>query len=118
MKKNILIAMITMIFFGVIATGYGKTPAELSAISSSKEIRKIITKSIKYPDFGYKKDMYGDVEITFTVSEEGTIDIKKISSENDELKNYVKEQISNITIKDVSHPVNQKYSVKLAFWPS
>ena len=115
MKKNISLTIVTILLFGAIVTGFGKEPAEKSAMSSSKEIQKIITESVKYPDFGYKKGLHGDVVITFTVSAEGMIELKKITSQSEELKDYVKDQLTKITIKDVMHPLNQQYKVKLKF---
>lgn len=115
MKKNIMITMITLVFLGVIAAGYGKTPAEKSAISSAQEVQKIITQSIKYPDDGYKQDLRGDVTITFTLSEDGKILLKNISSKSDKLKDYVIDQLKNITIQDVMHTLDQQFKVKLGF---
>jgi len=115
MKRNILITMITVLFLSVITADYATTPAEKSAMSSAKEIQKIITESVKYPDFGAKQGLHGDVTITFTVSAEGLIELKTISSPSDELKDYVKNELSKITIQDVIHPLNQQYKVKLKF---
>jgi hypothetical protein len=115
MKKKIMITMIIMLFLCVIAAGYGKTPAEKSAMSSATEIQKIIIQSIKYPDFGFKEGLHGDLTITFTVSAEGKIELKNISSQSDKLRDYVKDQLTNITISDVIHHLNQQYKVKLKF---
>lgn len=115
MKKSILIPFISILLLGTFATGFGKSLAEKSAVSSSLKIQKIITESIKYPDFGYKKGLHGDVVIKFTVSPDGTIEFKKISSTSEELKDYVKSELTRIKIKDVIHPLNQQYQVTLKF---
>jgi hypothetical protein len=107
--------MMTMLLIGAFATGFGKSLAEKSAMSSGTEIQKIITESVKYPDFGYKKGLHGDVVITFTLSAEGTIELKKITSSCDELKDYVKTELGKITIKDVIHQLNQQYKLTLKF---
>lgn len=114
MKKSIFITMISVLLIGAFATSYGKSLAEKSAMSSSIEIQKIITESVKYPDFGYKKGLHGDVVITFTVSAEGTIELKKITSTSDELKDYVKSELTKITI-NVIHQLNQQYKMTLKF---
>jgi len=87
-------------------------------LNDDKDIRYIIAKSIKYPDFGYKKDINDVVYVIFTISTEGKIKIFKISSDNVELKNYVNEQISNIIIKNVKNSLDYKYSIKLEFLSS
>jgi hypothetical protein len=117
MKTKIMITVIAMIFFGTIAAGYGRTTTKKSQTCSPKAIQKTAIKSIVYPEFGYKEDLNDVVEITFTVSAEGKIEIKKISSGSDKLNNYVKEQISKVTIKDNCYPLNQLYSQKIAFQP-
>jgi hypothetical protein len=115
MKRNLLLIMITIFLSGAIRTGFAKEPSEKSAMSTTKEIQKIITESVKYPDFGYKNGLNGDVTITFTVSAEGMIELKKINSQSEELKEYVKNELTKITIKDIIHPLNQQYKVKLKF---
>lgn len=115
MKKTTLITMITILFLGVITAGYSKTPAQKSAINSAKEIQKIISKSITYPDFALKQGLKDNVTITFTVNAEGKIELKNINCKHDEIKEYVKEQLKNITIQDVIHPLNQQYRVNLKF---
>jgi outer membrane biosynthesis protein TonB len=115
MKRNVLVAMIAILLIGASAVSYGKAPKDKSAMSSSTKIKQIITDAVKYPDWGYKKGLHGDVQITFTVSGEGTVELKTISSKSDELKEYVKQELQKITIKDVIHQITQEYKMTLKF---
>jgi hypothetical protein len=115
--KTIIVTIITLIFLGTVTTGYGKISATKNRDASAKAIHKIIMKSIEYPDFGYKDNLAGDVEITFALTADGKIEIKKISSGSDLLNNWIKEQLSEITIKDIFSPVNQLYRINIKLSP-
>jgi hypothetical protein len=107
--------MITFLLIGAFGVGFGKTPEDKAAVASSVKIKKLITDAVKYPDWGYKKGVHGDVEITFTVSEDGAVQLKTITSKSDELKDYVTRELEKITIKDVIHQINQQYKMTLKF---
>ena len=115
MKKRIFITLIALLLIGAYTATFAKSNAEKSAVASSVKIKKVVTESVKYPDWGYKKGVHGDVEITFTVSGEGMIELKNISSKSDELKDYVKNELTKITLKDIMHPLNQQYKMTLKF---
>jgi hypothetical protein len=118
MKTKILVYTIAIMLFGAISTGYGKPPKEAKVIDyPARAISKIINKSLHYPDFGYEKSLYGNVDILFTLTAEGTVSIKRISSENEELKSYVKDLISKLDFNKISYPIGQLYGIKIAFWP-
>jgi hypothetical protein len=115
MKNRIFTTLMVMLLIGAYTTGFAKSNAEKSAVASSEKIKKIITEKVKYPDWGYKQGLHGDVEITFTVSGEGTIELKTITSKSDELKDYVKNELTKILLKDIIHPLNQQYKMTLKF---
>jgi hypothetical protein len=117
MKAIIISLIITMIFFGTVTAGNGKMTSSKSLDSSAKAIHKVILKSLVYPDYGYNSNMTGDVVITFTVTEDGKIDVKKISSESEGITKWIKDQLSKITIKNVYHPINQEYRIKITLAP-
>jgi|ERR1039457_2307535 hypothetical protein len=115
MKKSIITTIIALLLIGAYTNGFAKSNAEKSAVASSVKIKKVITESVKYPDWGYKKGVHGDVDITFTVSEAGMIELKDISCKSDELKDYVKTELTKIILKDIIHPLNQQYKMTLKF---
>ena len=107
-----------MIFFGAAVSGFGKPKAESCVIVTPKMIHKAINKSISYPALGSKLNLDGEVVLVFRISDGGKIDIRNISAENTDLSNYVKQQLSGITIKDMCSPSNQFYKLKINFQPS
>lgn len=117
MKTKKIITIITVAFMGVMITGYGRNTADKSLNSAAKAIHKVFAKSINYPVFGYDKDLNSNVEITFVLTKDGSIEIKNISSGSDELKNHVKNQLSKINIKDISQSPDQLYRIRIKFWP-
>jgi hypothetical protein len=53
--------------------------------------------------------------VLFTVNEDGTINIKKISTSDKVIADGVKEQLSKVCCKGIKTPFNQYYKVSITF---
>jgi hypothetical protein len=104
--------LITLLFAIISATAIqAASPAAVSA----KNIRQKFVEAVMNPDDNYNVPTSGEVEVVFTVTDEGTIDIKKLEGTNKEVSDFVKDRISNVPCKDFVHPYNQYYKVKFRF---
>lgn len=110
---NVTRIIIITLLVGFISTfsAYAESPAAISA----KNIRQKFIQAVQNPEDLTTIPTIGEVEVLFTVSNDGTIDIKKLKATNDEIANYVKEKIINVPCKDFVYPYNQYYKVKFSF---
>ncbi len=110
---NVTRVILITLLVGFISTfsSYAASPAAISA----KNIREKFVQAVMNPDDQSNVPTSGEVEVLFTLSDEGTVEIKKIKGTNDEASNYVKDKITNVPCKDFVHPFNQYYKVKFRF---
>jgi hypothetical protein len=110
---NVTRIIVIALLVGFISTfsTYAESPAAISA----KNIRQIFVQAVQNPEDLVNISTSGEVEVLFTVNDDGNIDIKKIKATNEEIANYVKEKISNVSCKDYVQPDNQYYKVKFSF---
>jgi hypothetical protein len=110
---NVTRIIVITLLVGFISTfsAYAESPAAISA----KNIRQKFIQAVQNPEDLTTIPTSGEVEVLFTVSDDGTIDIKKLKATNDEIANYVKEKIINVPCKDFVYPYNQYYKVKFSF---
>lgn len=106
---NVIKMFITLIIIGVIAmsSGYAAKPA-------AQTLHQKMVEAVNYPDFLLKSGT-GEVEIIFTLTADGKINIEKIIASNKDLAKYVKEKVTNVCCADVISPYNQHYKVKFRF---
>jgi hypothetical protein len=110
---NVTRVFLLTLLVGIISTfsTYAASPAAVSA----KNIRDKFVEAVMNPDDQSTVPTSGEVEVLFTLNDEGTVDIKKIKGTNDEVTNYVKDKITNVPCKDFVHPYNQYYKIKFRF---
>jgi len=101
------------IIIGFISTfsTYAASPAALSA----KNIRQKFIKAVMNPEDESMIPKDGEVEVVFTLTDEGTVEIKKLVSTNDDAAKYVRDKITSVPCKDFVHPYNQFYKIKFRF---
>ncbi len=92
------------------ATFAGKT-----AKAPARDIRTAIQETIHFPDLSYRDCCTGTVDVIFTVTADGKLDIKKIDSENTRIIEAVKSQLSEVTCPGLNFPTYQRYSIQLTF---
>jgi outer membrane biosynthesis protein TonB len=117
MKTRIIVLIASTIFILTGTSAFARTPSEKLAISSAKVVRNIVNETIKYPSFGYKNNLTGNVSVSFTILDDGTVGIRKISSESEDLESDVKKELANIDFSDVVHQEGQIFHITLYFSP-
>ena len=121
MKKfKISLVVLAVLMTGVLSlqTTYAREPSAAVA-KSTKQLNKIIKESVPIP--GYQltgKEEGADVFVTFMLTDIGQIKVLKVTAPSQRLEEYVKEKLSDVTAKDVIHPLNQQYKVRLRFLDS
>ena len=110
---NVTRIIVITLLVGFISTfsAYAESPAAISA----KNIRQKFIQALQNQEDLTTIPTSGEVEVLFTVGDDGTIDIKKLKATNDEIANYVKEKIINVPCQDFVYPYNQYYKVKFRF---
>ena len=84
-------------------------------IAPAVHIQKVIKDNIIYPANAMKNCCTGSVNVTFAITENGKIDIKKISTDNKEIAEEVKAQLAKINYKDANAPSYQLYEITISF---
>ncbi len=84
-------------------------------IATPTYLQKVIKESIKYPENALKKSCCGEVDVIFSLNEDGTIRIRSMHADNADIEKGVKEQLAKISFKDVRPAFNQQYRVKITF---
>jgi hypothetical protein len=108
-KVLLLTIIAAIISFG---TSYAASPAAITA----KNIREKFVQAVIQPEnLNTLPTSPGEVEILFKVSDEGILDIRKLTFTNEDVANYVKDKITSIPLKDYVMPYNQYYRVKFKF---
>ena len=119
MKKiTLYLFLMSLIFINVLGTQPLFARDHSTPAFKSNEMRKlntIIVEAVKYPDFTLSKEEFGNISVTFSLTDKGKIRVEKVIAPSKRLEDYVKEQLSDVNAKDVLHSYNQKYCVKFHF---
>jgi hypothetical protein len=95
-------------------TSYARKPAPMAA-PSVKPVVTQVQESIQYPKFAMTKEDHDPINVTFMLTDEGDIQIEKISAPNEKMEQYVRDQLAKVNLKNVIHPYNQLYKMTLKF---
>jgi len=85
------------------------------AMAPTQNLQKVIKDGIKYPEQAVKNCCTGTVNVYFTVSEDGKINIEKTFADNPHVEKMVKEQLSAICCKGVIVPTYEHYKITITF---
>lgn len=110
MLTRILKIALFMAIFSA-ATAYAANPVPFAA----KNIRQKLVETFQHNENQIGFPSSGVVEILFTLSDDGKIEVKKFKATNDKIAGYVKKKIAAIEMNDFIHPYNQYYKIKLSF---
>jgi hypothetical protein len=114
MKKETFIRSLCVIILVLCISGISAY-AGLPDVPPAIQLQSIIKENVKYPENAVKNSWTGTVDVTFKVDEKGNILIKKISTDNKEIAESVKGQLSKINCKDANAPFYQLYKVTISF---
>lgn len=111
MKTLNLTSLLVLLLVAVIgiSTANAKTPEQ------KRDVRQILKEAVYYPQFALRDGNEGKVDVSFKVSDEGKLEIKKINSTDQKLSNFVNEQIANIDLRDASLDKFKTYKVSIFF---
>ncbi|GEM_PF-1167036 len=119
MKKiTICLSLLTLMFINVLGTQtlFARDHTISSFNSNEKgKLNTIVKDAVKYPNFTLSKEERGEVSVTFSLTDEGKIKVEQVIAGSKRIEDYVKEQLSNVSAKDVLHFYNQQFSVKFRF---
>ena len=107
-------ALTILVVSAATLTSFAKKPVVTNTPSTAATIQNTLSQCLKFPDNVNKSDYEGTVDITFVV-EDGKMIITKAVSDNKELVEYVKEELSKISCKHIRTLTNQHYAVRLNF---
>jgi hypothetical protein len=110
MKKMFAITMLMFVFFGLVTVNPATAGTPVSC-----SIRQTIAESVTYPEAVLGKDANETVDVLFKLTDEGKVEVRKLTSGNKELLKYVTEQISKIQVTDAHDLNNTYYKITLTF---
>jgi hypothetical protein len=114
MKTVHILRSAALIILVVTASALSLHAIEPGKISPPKDVRTVVSESIKYPNARIRQDYQGSVDILFKI-ENGRIVVKNANSSNSDLAKYVKEELSKINNRNIISPMNQYYSIRFTF---
>ena len=112
------LSLLTLMFINVLGTQtlFARDHTISSFNSNEKgKLNTIVKDAVKYPNFTLSKEERGEVSVTFSLTDEGKIKVEQVIAGSKRIEDYVKEQLSNVSAKDVLHFYNQQFSVKFRF---
>ena len=119
MKKiTICLSLLILMFINVLGTRtLFARDHSISTFNSTEKgkLNTIVKDAVKYPNFTLSKEERGEVSVTFSLTDEGKIKVEQVIAGSKRIEDYVKEQLSDVSAKDVLHFYNQQYSVKFRF---
>ncbi len=79
------------------------------------DFKQEITNHIDYPDFAQDNMIEGEVWMRVTLDENSKVRIVDLSATNPELGSYVREELTDLTIKNTSFQAGNIYYMKVKF---
>jgi hypothetical protein len=105
------LSIILMVICISVVTSFAGKPEMAPAL----HIQKVIQENVKYTEDAVKNSSTGFVNVIFAIDESGKIDIKRMSTDNKEIADTVKAQLSKINYKDAKAPFYQLYKITISF---
>ncbi|MEI7982059.1 MAG: hypothetical protein WCI71_10430 [Bacteroidota bacterium] len=112
MKTNMLTLSLLTGLAMILITGLTSFAAKPTKTTSTN-LRDILTENLQYPEKAYNNSCTGYVDVVFKIGEDDQIVFRSASSTCDELTEGIKEQLSNISFKELENHYNQFYSVRI-----
>jgi hypothetical protein len=88
---------------------------ESPAAVSAKNVRQKFVEAVMNTDEVYSVPTSGYAEVTFRITDDGSIDIRKLKASSTEVGEFVKQRISEVKADEFVHPYNQYYKIKFRF---
>tara|TARA_R110002072_G_scaffold288296_1_gene454401 strand:- start:846 stop:1193 length:348 start_codon:yes stop_codon:yes gene_type:complete len=114
MKTKLIATLIALFFLSFTSKAgipEGKKSSPISALSLSEQI----SQNIDYPSFSKLPLSYEKISLKFYISENFELKIKEIDADNEQLKEYVEQQLKDLVLNTDSGNINHTYSINLIF---
>jgi len=105
----LLITLLLAIFF--ISSLYAEKPDLPYAI----DVKQKIVESFKLPPEGFLTTDSFNVEVTFCINGRGRIKVTEVTSDNVEVKRYIKHEMRCICCKHIKQGCNKQYRVTIKY---
>jgi hypothetical protein len=105
MKTKILLAALLSIAVVLMAEAKPVRP----------KIKKDMEKQIKYPQYMINNQIEGVVEVTFSFNSDGQIEIKKVDTDDQLLRDEVVWQLYNLQLDASDYEAGKMYKVQIRF---
>ncbi len=115
MMKTTMISIFTAIFLNVLFINNINASNENEKNIAERKITHALEKEIEYPKKARQEGIQGYVNVIFSISEDGSIQIKRCFSNEEPLKDYVVRSIEKICLKDLNFDKDELYSIKLNY---
>jgi hypothetical protein len=105
-----------LVLFGlfIAASAFANEPVPASkAVSHS--VAELVKGSLDYPEFAINEKFECCVAVKIIIQDDGSLYVETANSINDDMKNYVIEQIEKISSKDYARYAGQSVLVKVKF---
>lgn len=112
MKKALII--LVAITLGLTTTSMATTPPPVAA-KLPTDFKQEIAKHIDYPSFARDNAIEGVVTMRLTLDDSLMVKIVALDSSSPELGRYVKQELTNLTIKNTSFVPGNIYYMKVRF---
>jgi len=110
MKKFILTIAAAVLVIGSTFAITGGEPTKANKVLQNK-----ISEMIPYPDFAFEENIEVSVFAIVSLNENGDITVERISSTNQDMKNYVVTELSKIQLADESIEAGKQYKLRVDF---
>ena len=109
--------IVTFFIISVMSLSFAFAVPDEPETKQKQDVKETIKTSIKYPKFAQDAVIEGVVYVRLSIQKDGTIKIMKIASIEEELKDYVKEELKKLKLnpkpEDIDKPVDMKFKFEL-----
>ena len=115
---NFIRALITIMLVGAVFSmnTYARNPNKDTKYPYyAKQIKHVLEQNVKFPECGMTLAGQGIAEVIFSIKADGKIDIDEISANCKDLEVYVKKQLNELSVTNITHPAGQHYKVTFIF---
>lgn len=111
--KKVLVLTVLVVLIGV-NVSFAKDNKK-SIETKESRVKEMVSHKIKYPAFASEQKIEGEVYVSFTVKNDGKVNIIRTNSANEELGNYVVEKLQSISFKQTDIEEGKTFNMKFVF---
>lgn len=111
MKTLKLTALFVLLLVAVI----GISSANAKVPEQKKDVREILKEAINYPEFALNEGDEAKVDVSFRIADDGTLQIRKVSSADPKFSKYVREKLEKINLSGILVDKFKTYQLSIRF---